>query len=140
MAPILHRASFLRRLAAGDATRDREFFNLVVSICAATVASLKRKSSTYCGTVTVERCLELAERNDANRPKNGLSLEFCQTKYNFAIALGSERGLDDPYSSLLMAEALAGVKFLIYHRLDQMDFVKQQLLKRLYWLIFAAEW
>ncbi|KAJ9636857.1 hypothetical protein H2199_007851 [Coniosporium tulheliwenetii] len=139
VAPILHRASFLRRLAAGDATRDREFCNLVVSICAATVASLKRKSSTYCGTVTVERCLELAERNDTSRPKNGLTLEFCQTKYNFSIALGSERGLDDPNSSLLMAEALAGVKYLIYHQLDQMDFVKQQLLKRLYWLIFAAE-
>jgi hypothetical protein len=140
VAPILHRASFLKRLANGDATQDYEFLDLVASICAATIASLRRKSSTYYDIVTVERCVEVIEQNREYQPNKAFTLEWCQTKYNMASALFSERGMDNPSSFLLLSEATAGVKFLLYHQLEHMTFMSQQLLKRLYWLIFAGQW
>jgi hypothetical protein len=128
VAPILHRAHFLKRLADGDAQRDCEFSDLVISICAATIACLRRKSSAYDGVITVESCYDAVEQNRVYRPKKLITLEWCQTKYNLGVAF------------LLISEATAGVKYLLYHKLGHMNFMSQQLLKRLYWLVFAAQW
>jgi hypothetical protein len=140
VCPILHRASFLNRLTASDAARDPAFSALVVSLCAAAIASLKRKSSTYYGIITVQRCLRVVEEIGLGRPNQKFSLEWCQTKYNLAVALSSEAGMDDATSFAFMAEAVAGVKYLVYYELENMSFLSQQLLMRLYWLLFAAQW
>jgi hypothetical protein len=140
VCPILHRASFLKRLTDGDAAYDPGFSALVASVCAAAIASLKRKSSTYYGIITVQRCLGVIEQIERDRPKQKFSLEWCQTKYNLAVALSSEAGMDSADSFGFMAEAVAGVKYLVYYELENMTFLSQQLLKRLYWLLFAAQW
>jgi hypothetical protein len=62
VAPIFHRGTFLSRLAAGEAAQDCQFSALVISICGATISSLKRKSSIDYGGLTAERCLEVAEQ------------------------------------------------------------------------------
>jgi hypothetical protein len=48
--------------------------------------------------------------------------------------------MDDATSFAFMAEAVAGVKYLVYYELENMSFLSQQLLMRLYWLLFAAQW
>lgn len=140
VAPILHRAHFLKRLADGDAKHDYEFSNLVISVCAATVACLRRKSSASGVSITVENCCDAIEQNAVYQPNRVITLEWCQTKYNLAAALGSKNGIDDAHFFILLSEATAGVKYLLHHKLGHMDFVSQQLLKRLYWLVFAAQW
>jgi hypothetical protein len=140
VCPILHRASFLQRLTDIDAAHDPAFSALVVSVCAAAIASLKRKSSTYYGIITVQRCLRVVEEIGLSRPDPKFNLEWCQTKYNLAVALSAEAGMDNANSFAFMAEAVAGVKYLVYYELENMTFLSQQLLKRLYWLLFAAQW
>lgn len=140
VAPLLCRAKFLKRLEAGDALVDREFCGLVISICAATVASLRRKSSTNYENVTVERCLEIIKENGLLEGERNFSLEWCQAKYNLASSLSAELGMDDLDGFRFMSEAVMGVKYLIYYKLPTADFCYQQLLKRLYWLIFAGLW
>lgn len=137
VCPILHRTSFMKRLTNGEVAHEPGFLALVASLCAATIASLRRKSSTYYGIITVQRCLQVVEQVGIGRK---FSLEWCQTKYNLAVALSSEAGMDDANSFGFMAEAIAGVKYLVYYELENMTFLSQQLLKRLYWLIFAAQW
>jgi hypothetical protein len=48
--------------------------------------------------------------------------------------------MDSPESFHLMFEAVAGVRYLIYYGRPQLPFPTQQLLKRLYWLLFAGQW
>lgn len=140
VAPILHRAQFLSRLENGDATRDLEFCGLVVSICAATVVSLKRRSSAQYGSVTFERCIGVVKDNQLLESRVSFTLEWCQAKYNLGCALGASTGLDDALGFRFMSEAVMGVKYLLYYELPTMSLVAQQLLKRLYWLIFAGLW
>ncbi|KFY27144.1 hypothetical protein V491_01011 [Pseudogymnoascus sp. VKM F-3775] len=92
VAPFLHRRAFLTRLGSIEATQDGMFAALVVSLCAATIASLRRKSSQDHGTL-------------------------CFTT---------------------MSEAVIGIKYLIHYEMPNMTTVSQELLKRLYWLLFAA--
>jgi hypothetical protein len=140
VCPILHRASFLKRLTDGDVARDSGFSALVTSVCAAAIGSLKRKSATYYGIITVQRCLRIIEQIGFGRVNQKFSLEWCQTKYNLAVAISSEVGMDDADSFRFMGEAVTGVKYLVYYELENMTFLSQQLLKRLYWLLFAAQW
>lgn len=138
VAPILHRASFLKRLLAGDADRNAEFNDLVLSTCLATIVSLRRKSSINYGTVTAEQCLSLIRPHPPT--STALTLEWCQTKYNVAVYLGTEEGLDSLKYCLAMSEAVAGIRYMVYYQMETLPFVSQQLLKRLYWLVFAGQW
>ena len=140
VAPILHRGQFLSRLEADDALRDSEFCALVISVCAATVVSLKRRSCAQYGSVTLERCLKLVQENRLLEGKDNFSLEWCQAKYNFGSATMAESRFDDASSFRFMGEAVIGVKYLIFYELSKMPLVSQQLLKRLYWMLFAAVW
>lgn len=140
VAPILHRRRFLQRLSSGDAESDAGFCGLVISLCAATIASLKRKCSASYGTITVEKCVDVIERHNLLGANRGFTLEWCQSKYNLGVAVGSERGLDDAEGFRYLGEATMGVRYLVCQALQSMDFVEQQLLKRLYWLLFAGLW
>ncbi|KAH8652645.1 hypothetical protein BGZ60DRAFT_533508 [Tricladium varicosporioides] len=138
VAPLLHRGQFLSRLENGETAHDPEFCGLVISICAATVASLKRKSCTNYGEVTVEKCSEVISRNRLLEGKEKMTLEWCQAKYNLSTAIGSERGMDTSDPFRFIGEASLGVKYLLYHEVAGMELLRRELLKRLYWLIFAG--
>ncbi|WDK14646.1 hypothetical protein CGRA01v4_05927 [Colletotrichum graminicola] len=140
LAPVLHRRRLMHRLRAGEANTDRTFCALLVSVCAATTATLRR---TYYGPVTVERCLDFIEEHrllDHGLRKPSYSLDWCITMYNIGTSASSmnEDGLGDMGSFHGMSEAAAGVRFLVYYRMADLDMSEQQLLKRLFWLLFAA--
>ncbi|KAL2873776.1 hypothetical protein SGCOL_011092 [Colletotrichum sp. CLE4] len=140
LAPVLHRRRFLHRLKAGEANTDRSFCALVVSVCAATVATLRRADYS---PVTVERCLDFIEEQhllDHGLRKPVYSLDWCVAMYNIGTSASSmnEDGLGDMGSFHGMSEAAAGARFLAYYRMADLDMSEQQLLKRLFWLIFAA--
>ncbi|KAK6227493.1 c6 zinc finger domain containing protein [Colletotrichum tabaci] len=140
LAPVLHRRRFMHRLTTGEANSDRTFCALVVSVCAATVATLRR---TDYGPVTVEGCLDFIEEHhllDHGLRKPCYSLDWCIAMYNIGTSASSmnENGLGDMGSFHGMSEAAAGARYLAYYRMADLDMSEQQLLKRLFWLIFAA--
>ncbi|KAF2188510.1 hypothetical protein K469DRAFT_565891 [Zopfia rhizophila CBS 207.26] len=138
VAPIFHRGQFIERLSCRESVIDASFLVLVASVCAATVAGLERRRSLY-GSVSVQHCLLVAERLGFWTYTHNFSLERCQAAYNFATATWHEHGMDSAVTHRLAADAIAGVKFLLYYQLDGMPFMDAQLLKRLYWLLFAGQ-
>lgn len=141
VAPIMHRSLFLQRVAqcqGSDIHSSASFFLLVTSVCAATVASLRRRRSFY-GELTVEHCIALAERFRLWSPNSIITLERTLTLYNLSSAVQHEYGTDSALPHRIMAETAISLKYLIYHELDQMSFMDQQILKRVYWLVFAGQ-
>ena len=140
VCPIFHRGIFLNRLASGEASQDGIFAALVISVCAAVSASLKRKSTNDYSLVTSQRCLDAIEQIELHTGRFPFSLESCQMKYHLCVALGTEKSLDDVDCFRLLAESVAVVKYLVHYQMQDMDTASQQLLKRLYWLLFVALW
>jgi hypothetical protein len=140
VAPILHYASFMRRLADDEARNDPEFVALVISVCAATVACLRKKYSVNYENVTAERCFEVVKQKRLLENPKTFTLEWCQASYHLGTALSSERGLDDVDGFRYFNQAVCGVKYLLHFQMPNMTFMSQQLLKRLYWLLFAGNW
>jgi hypothetical protein len=141
VAPILHRELFTERVKAGqngDIKESRSFLALVASVCAATYASLRRRRQYY-GTVTVNSCLELAERFSLWSASEDITLEKALTFYHFSSAVLYENGVDSAIAFRLIGESSVSVKYLMQQSLDQMPFMDQQIVKRLYWLNFAAQ-
>lgn len=139
VAPVLHRETFLRQLE--DISRhDNEFVCLVVSVCAATVTTLRRRTLEYAATITVEKCHSMIRDLEQTHGTLRITLMRCQTKYNMAVALGSENGMDNLDSQLLLAEATAMVGRVIHYEMQGLHLHDRELIKRLYWLCFAAQW
>ncbi|KAF3034160.1 hypothetical protein E8E12_004928 [Didymella heteroderae] len=140
VAPILHQDRFMQRLATTQTSPENTpgpFLLLVASICAATVASLRRRRHLY-PKLTVESCLAFAERLGVWGPSAAITVERSIAMYNFGSALHHEHGIDSPISHRLLTEAAMSAKFLIHQSIDAMPFMDAQLLKRLYWLIYAG--
>jgi len=141
VAPILHRDQFMHRIS-GNGHRERErsasFVLLVASVSAATVASLRRRREIY-GTVTVEKCLEVAERLKLWSMASKTTLDRALMMYNFSSAVHHEYGIDSSLGHRLYGEASTSVAYLLHQHLGQMSFMEQQILKRLYWLIYAGQ-
>lgn len=140
VCPILHRARFLRRLASGEASKDVTFGVLVLSVCAATIASLKRKRLFEYSNegISPDRCIQLAEEAGFFSGRKEISLERCQALYNFGVARASTHGMDDPDFFVFTSEAAAGIKWLTSYCLRAMTPVDQEMLKRTFWIFFAA--
>lgn len=141
VAPIFHRGLIFQRLAELQQPSDGDSSSsllLVASICAATVASLRRRRYLY-ASVTVEGCLELADKLNLWSMHNNITLERALTVYNFSSAVHHEYGIDSPLSHRLSGEASISVKFLFHQAVDEMSFMEQQILKRLYWLVYAGQ-
>jgi len=137
LAPIFHRGMFLARLATDECTQDGIFAALVVSMCAATLVSLPRKSYQDFGPLTAEQCWDVIDDINLHQRREPYTLEWCQMKYNIG---SSQYACNNALAFRNTSEAAAGVKYLIYHEMAKKDFVSQQLLKRLYWLLFAGGW
>lgn len=148
LCPLLHRATFYRQFSAAEMARSREFAALVDSICAATIGNLKRGSfasaefdEDICGGVTVEQCLAHMETlGFFNQRVRRPTLERCQSLYNLSIAQHHVRGMDDAEVFHFLGESITGTKYLLYHDFPNMSRFQQEMLKRLYWLLFAAQW
>ncbi|KAF2677189.1 hypothetical protein K458DRAFT_396270 [Lentithecium fluviatile CBS 122367] len=140
LAPLLHPRQFMARMAQSYEKEqcESQLIILVASLCAATVASLRRRRRLY-GEVTVERCLDLAEGLGLWGRATTIDLEWTTAMYNFSSATYTEQGMDSPLSLRLAAEALVGLRYQLYQRFDQLSFMDQQLLKRAYWLVFASQ-
>jgi hypothetical protein len=117
---------------------DPSFLILVASLCAAVVASLRRRRGLY-GTVTVDGSFDMAERLGLWDRNRRISLDWVLGMYNFSSAMHHEHGVGSPLAHRLSAEAAMGVKYLLYHDSEQMSFLDQQILKRLYWLVYAGQ-
>ncbi|GKT83866.1 hypothetical protein Ct61P_01716 [Colletotrichum tofieldiae] len=110
LAPVLHRRRLMYRLKTGEANTDRTFCALVVSVCAATVATLRRADYS---PVTVERCIDFIEEHhllDHGLRQPSYSLDWCIAMYNIGTSASSmnENGLGDMGSFHGMSEAAAG--------------------------------
>lgn len=140
VAPILHRNSFLRLLRDSGEAQNDEFVCLVISICAATVATLRRKASMYATSITVDKCYGLISSATISRSLGVVSLRQCQIKYNMANSLGTEYGMDSSDSQLLFGEALSMTGYMLHYRMQDLSLRDQELLKRLFWLCFVAQW
>lgn len=139
VAPILHRRTFLEQLE--DTLRhDDEFVCLVVSVCAATVTTLRRKTLEYASTITVEKCYEMTRKIDRKLESPTINITRCQIKYNLAVAVGSENGMDNLDSQMLLIEATAMIGRIIHYEMQALSLRDKELAKRLYWLCFAAQW
>ncbi|KAF2621459.1 hypothetical protein BU25DRAFT_404470 [Macroventuria anomochaeta] len=140
VAPILQQDQFMQRLTDSQASPDNvstSFLLLVASIGAATVASLRRRRHLYTN-VTVESCLDFADRLGVWSPNAAITVERSIAMYNFGSALHHEHGIDSPLSHRLITEAAMSVKYLIHQSIDTLSFMDAQILKRLYWLIYAG--
>ncbi|KAF2441530.1 hypothetical protein P171DRAFT_475037 [Karstenula rhodostoma CBS 690.94] len=141
VAPIFHRSQMLDRIMQALIAKngsDSSFLVLVASLCAAVVASLRRRRGLY-GAVTVDRCFDIAERHGLWDRNKCISLEWVLAMYNFTSATHHEQGIGSSLAYRLSAESAMGVKYLLYHDFDQMSLLDQQILKRLYWLIYAGQ-
>ena len=141
VAPIVHQDCFTQQLADMQATTENasaSFLLLVVSVCAVTVASLRRRRHLY-SKVTVESCLNFAKCLRVWSLSTAISVERSIAMYNFGSALHHEHGIDSPLSYPLVTQAAMSVKFLIHQSLDTLSFMDQEILKRLYWLIYAGQ-
>ena len=139
VAPILHRDTFLRQLDDPAGSSDLDFLMLVVSVCAATVSTLRR-SAAYTGAITVEKCYQIITTTTQSRGILTTNLTRCQTKYNMAASLMQERGMDNEMVQLLSAEILVMTGHLLHYEAQHLSLCELELVKRLYWLCFSGQW
>jgi len=111
-----------------------------VSVCCATVATLRAKTVAYASMITVEKCWNIISAVDKLRGPLPISLTRCQWKYNLAVSTYRDRGLDDEVPQMLMAEVVGLVGRLTHYEAPKMSLGDQELCKRLAWLCFAAQW
>jgi hypothetical protein len=142
LAPILLRRQFLRRLRQGVADVNAEFCGLVISVCAATKATLPR--SDY-GPVTVDYCVEFLDTHGllkSHFTQDPFSIDRCIALYNLGTAMGAtaKSGLSSMRAYHALSEAAAGARYLAYYRIHEHNEAEQQLLRRLIWLLFAGAW
>ncbi|KAJ8107194.1 hypothetical protein OPT61_g9033 [Boeremia exigua] len=139
VAPILHQDRFMQQLreclVSGNGTPS--FLLLVASLCAATMASLRRRRHLY-GSVTVESCLDFAERLGLWSPSAEITVERSLAVYNFGSAVHHEHGIESPLAHRLVTETAMSVRFLMHQAIETMCFADAQILKRLYWLVYAG--
>lgn len=140
VAPILHRDSFIRQLDAPSTTQNLDFLLLVVSICSATVSTLRRSAGLYAGMITVERCFQIVSTINHARGPLPISLTRCQMKYNMAASLTQDRGMDNETVQLLITESMAMTGYLLHYEVQNLSISDRELVKRLFWLCFAGQW
>lgn len=140
IAPILLRRRFFRRLKNGEADTDPVFCALVVSVCCATLATLPLDNQT---SLSVPSCLEFIEKNKLlafNLGEVNYTPEWCIAMYNIGVAISatSSQGLSDVHGFHAVSQSSAATTYLLYYSLRSLSHIDQQLLKRLFWLLFAA--
>ena len=142
LAPIHLRRRFLRRLQQGEADTDADFCGLVISLCAATKATLPRRDY---GHITVDFCVDFLDTHGLLKGQFGrdcYSIDRCIAMYHIGTAMTATTpsGLSSMRAYQALSEAAAGTRYLVYYQLHEYDEAEQQLLRRLMWLLFASAW
>ena len=142
LAPIHLRRQFLRRFQQGEADTDADFCGLVISLCAATKATLPRRDY---GPVTVDYCVNFLDTHGLLKSQFGrdcYTIDRCIALYHIGTAMSatSPSGLSSMRAYQALSEAAAGTRYLVYYRLQEYDEAQRQLLRRLMWLLFASAW
>ncbi|KAH7191751.1 uncharacterized protein B0J16DRAFT_281258 [Fusarium flagelliforme] len=140
LAPIHLRRQFLRRLQQGEGDTNADFCGLVISLCAATKATLPRRDY---GLVTVDYCVNFLDTHGLLQSQFGrdcYSIDRCIAMYHIGTAMSATTpsGLSSMRAYHALSEAAAGTRYLVYYRLHEYDEAQQQLLRRLMWLLFAS--
>lgn len=140
IAPILFRRRYLRRLRSGVADVDPTFCGLVISACAATLSTLPRRDYS---PVTLTRCITFIEENrllPCGVAQPNYTVDWCVAMYNMGVAIAalSPKAFHEMRSFHAISQSTAGVRYLAYYCMAELDLVEQQILKRLIWLLFAA--
>ena len=139
-APVVHRATFLQQLELSSVSEDLDFLLLVVSVCSATVSTLRRRCVPYASFISVEKCYHVISTLTQARGPLPISLIRCQTKYNMACSLVQQRGMDNQTTQLLFTEVTTMVSHLLHYEVESASIIDHELIKRLYWLCFAGQW
>ncbi|RSL93305.1 hypothetical protein CEP52_013348 [Fusarium oligoseptatum] len=134
LAPLLHRKKFLKRFLQHEDERNPTFCALVLATCGMTVSTLRRRSFYHYRSVTVDKCIDIIERENLLWPIS-YTPEWCLSRYNVASALSALYGLDDMRVYRSIKEAMAGVQWLLFHEKGTESVHDQELMKRLYWLL-----
>ncbi|EEU35934.1 uncharacterized protein NECHADRAFT_85322 [Fusarium vanettenii 77-13-4] len=134
LAPLLHRKKFLKRVLQHEDERNQTFCALVLSTCAMTVSTLRRRSFYNYPSVTVDKCIDIIERERMLLPVS-YTPEWCLARYNFASSLSALYGLDDMRIYQAIKDAMAGVQWLLFHEKGTESVHDQEMVKRLYWLL-----
>lgn len=140
--PIMHRATLLSRLDAGDALHDMSFFCLVTSVVCSTIGNLRHAGQQRYPEITLKKCEDALERVDFfNTAKASMSLERCITLYHMSYSHYFYSGMDDPTSFRYMQEATSIMRWIIAYELRHMtEFKAIQLTKRTFWLVWSYNW
>jgi hypothetical protein len=123
VAPIFDRSDIEHHIAASSnpgRTVATSILLLVASICAATVASLRRRQHFY-GSVTVESCINLVDHLKFWSTSSEISVRRSLIAYNFSVAAVHEQGFDSPLAFRLNGEACVCIRYLIDHEFDSMS-------------------
>ncbi|KAL4767000.1 hypothetical protein BDW60DRAFT_227090 [Aspergillus nidulans var. acristatus] len=134
LAPVLHQRHFFTRFA-DSSSNDAVFTGLVISVLAATAATLRRKSFTEYHPITPDRCIQLIQHHGLLPAHGPYSLDWCIAKYNLATASMAQRGLSDPLVYRMIGESVTGTSYLLSNELEEMGLLHQELLKRLWCLL-----
>ncbi|RSL83228.1 hypothetical protein CEP51_004640 [Fusarium floridanum] len=134
LAPLLHRKKFLKRFLQHEDEKNPTFCALVLATCGMTVSTLRRRSFYHYRSVTVDKCIDIIERENLLWPIS-YTPEWCLSRYNVASALSALYGLDDMRVYRSIKDAMAGVQWLLFHEKGTESVHDQELMKRLYWLL-----
>ncbi|KAL4737132.1 hypothetical protein BDV11DRAFT_207044 [Aspergillus similis] len=134
LAPVLHQQHFYKSFAESS-SNDPVFTGLVISVLAATAATLRRKSFAEYHPITPDRCIQLIQQHGLLPADGPYSLYWCIAKYNLATASMARRGLSDPLVYRMIGESVTGTSYLLSNKLEEMGLLHQELLKRLWCLL-----
>lgn len=135
LCPVLHRQQLLQRLQDHGTEDDPVFGALIVSVCAVTLSTLRRKTFENYPTVSVDKCLRIIEDGKLLQSQP-LTIDWCIAWYNIASAIIVDAGQGNYRSYRAIREAMMGVDWLLGHRGEEQSFQNRELLKRLYWLLY----
>ncbi|CAH0058188.1 unnamed protein product [Clonostachys solani] len=137
--PLLHRRYFISRFQGGEMQANSEFLALVISMCAATVATLPRKAAAGYSTITVSKSLHLVRHYKLLQPTMGCSVDWCVACYLLAWAQMGEHGFTgfDVFNNL--KSAMSGVQWLLSFQPKRKSVHDEEILKRLYWQLTVLD-
>ncbi|KAH6638516.1 hypothetical protein BKA67DRAFT_142907 [Truncatella angustata] len=139
LIPLLHRRWFLSRIQSDEADRDPIFVALVLSVCAATNMTLRESASERYGKATALRCLHLIKHHNL-LVIDECTLDWCIAQYNVAWTLLRDKYVcaDFPLFHAIK-ESMAGVQWLMAHKLDELSLHDKEISKRLYCILMALD-
>ncbi|KAH7116446.1 hypothetical protein EDB81DRAFT_819592 [Dactylonectria macrodidyma] len=137
LASLLHKKRFLQRLLQREDESNPTFCALVLSTCAVTVTTLRRRSFQKYRGVTVAKCVGIIDQEHMLQRPAAYTLDWCISCYNVASSLHALDGVAELRVYQAIKDAMAGVQWLLFcdGERETRSLHDQEMLKRLYWLM-----